>query len=357
MTDPWYLTSANTPDQTSFEKAQARQEQLTKPLGSLGELEQIAMQFSAWQGTDTPHLHKILIRVFAGDHGICNESSSNENVSAFPQSVTSQMVHNFLAGGAAISVLSRHINADFAVVNMGTAEPINITNDKLVTHQLMNATHDFTEQAAMSTLTLQKALQAGADEIKAQQTDLFIAGEMGIGNTTSAAAIISLLLKVGPEATVGAGTGVDKDGMAIKRNVIYRAFNKHGDALDTPLSILQHVGGLEIAALVGAYIAAAQQSTPILVDGFITTAAALLAVEINPSVRDWMMFAHQSAEKGHVLALKKLDAKPLLNIGMRLGEASGAAVTVPLIQSALALHKQMATFDEANVSNNSVESE
>ena len=267
------------------------------------------------------------------------------------------MVHNFLAGGAAISVLSRHINADFAVVNMGTAEPINITNDKLVTHQLMNATHDFTEQAAMSTLTLQKALQAGADEIKAQQTDLFIAGEMGIGNTTSAAAIISLLLKVGPEATVGAGTGVDKDGMAIKRNVIYRAFNKHGDALETPLSILQHVGGLEIAALVGAYIAAAQQSTPILVDGFITTAAALLAVEINPSVRDWMMFAHQSAEKGHVLALKKLDAKPLLNIGMRLGEASGAAVAVPLIQSALALHKQMATFDEANVSNNSVESE
>lgn len=356
MTDLWYLQTTTELNEDALKCAQARQQQLTKPAGSLGELENIALQFAAWQGKEIPSITGVLIRVFAGDHGVCGprfaeDGSAIGSVSAFPQSVTSQMVHNFLAGGAAISVLSKQLGADFAVVNMGTVEPLDITHPQLITHQLMNGTNDFTEHAAMSEQTLHKALQAGRNEVLAQRTTLFIAGEMGIGNTTSASAIVSLLLKTGPEATVGSGTGVDKDGIAVKRRVIYQAFNKHSGALETPLSILQHVGGLEIAALVGAYITAAQQGIPILVDGFITTAAALLAVDINPSVRKWMMFSHQSAEKGHELALKKLDAKPLLNLGLRLGEASGAAVAVPLIQSALALHAQMATFAEASVSN------
>ena len=356
MNDSWYLNAVATLDDDALERAQHRQQQLTKPVGSLGGLETIALQFAAWQGSELPSINKLLIRVFAGDHGICSPSvgddeTAQENVSAFPQSVTSQMVHNFIDGGAAISVLSKELNADFAVVNMGTVEPINLTHPQLRTHQLMNGTHNFTQQAAMSEQIMHQALAAGRDEVLTQKTDLFIAGEMGIGNTTSASAIISLLLKTGPEAIVGAGTGVNKDGIAYKRKVIYQAFNRHGDVLDTPLSILQHVGGLEIAALVGAYIAAAQQGIPILVDGFITTAAALLAVEINPEVRSWMMFAHQSAEKGHLLALKKLDAKPLLNLDMCLGEASGAAVAVPLIKNALILHSQMATFSQASVSN------
>jgi len=356
MTTSWYLQTASEPSLSALQSAEARQAQLTKPLGSLGELEAIATQFAAWQNTEKPSLNKVLIRVFAADHGICkprlpDDETPLANVSAFPQSVTSQMIFNFLKGGAAISVLSQQLQADFSVVNMGTAEPISLTHSQLVTHQLMNGTHDFTQQAAMSEDTLEQALLAGRDEVRKQEAELFIAGEMGIGNTTSASAIVSLLLKTGPEATVGTGTGVDKDGVAAKRKVIYQAFNRHGDALETPLSILQHVGGLEIAALVGAYIGAAQQGTPILVDGFITTAAALLAVEINPSVRQWMMFAHQSAEKGHALALKKLDAKPLLHLNMRLGEASGAALAVPIIKSALALHSKMATFDEADVNN------
>lgn len=358
MTNDWYLQPAATLDKTALTAAQEHQAKLTKPSGSLGELETIALQFSAWQGTKTPRCEKVLIRVFAGDHGICKDRVDDDgvplaNVSAFPQSVTAQMVLNFINGGAAINVLARQLEADFTVVNMGTVEPITSTSPHYVSHQLMNGTHDFTQQAAMSAETCVNAMDAGRGQVIDKHADVFIGGEMGIGNTTCAAIIYSLLLKVGPEVTVGPGTGVDKDGLAIKRKMIYQAFNRHGDALKTPLSILQHVGGLEIAALVGAYIAAAQQGMPILVDGFITTAAAMLAVQINPSVRDWMMFAHQSAEPAHIKALDKLNARALINLNMRLGEGSGAAVVVPLIQSALALHSQMATFDQANVSGNS----
>ena len=173
---------------------------------------------------------------------------------------------------------------------------------------------------------------------------------MGIGNTTSASAIYSLLLKLPAETTVGPGTGVDKDGIATKRKCLYRAFNLHAEKLDTPLGILQIVGGLEIAGVVGAYIACAQKGVPILVDGFITTAAALLAVAINPSCRDWMLFAHKSAEPAHQLALESLNATPILDLGMRLGEGSGSGVAVSIIKSALALHSNMSTFADAGVS-------
>ena len=351
MSKPWYLTKAPEPDQQAFEKAEQHQSQLTKPPGSLGELESIALQFAAWQKTPLPKCEKIILRVFAGDHGICRaENNQGSGVSAFPQAVTAQMIHNFINGGAAINVLSKQISADFAVVNMGTVQSIDMSSPYFINHQLMNGTNDFTKEPAMSADTLELALAAGRDELMNKNADLFVAGEMGIGNTTSASAIYSLLLKVGPEATVGNGTGVDKDGLIAKRKTIYKALNCHGEQLDSPLAILQFVGGLEIAALVGAYIASAQQGVPIMVDGFIATAAALLAVEINPSVRPWMMFAHQSAEKAHKLALEKLNAKPILNLGLRLGEGSGAALAVPLIQSALALHSQMATFAQANVS-------
>ncbi len=351
----WYLSPAKAIDAQAVTDAHERQAQLTKPQGSLGELEDLAIKFAGWQGKVIPQCEKVLVRVFAGDHGICKERVDQQgkplaNVSAFPQSVTAQMVHNFINGGAAINVLAKQLGADFAVVNMGTVEPIGLTNPHLVTHQLMNGTNDFTQESAMSEGILQRALQAGHDEVTGKEVDLFIGGEMGIGNTTSASAIYSLLMKVGPEATVGEGTGVDKDGVAIKRKIIYQAINRHGESLDTPLSILQHLGGLEIAALVGATIASAQNGTPVLVDGFISTAAALLAVKLNPSVRDWLLFSHKSAEKAHTKALTELKARPLLDLNLRLGEGSGSAISVSIIQSALTLHAQMATFTEASVS-------
>ena len=201
----------------------------------------------------------------------------------------------------------------------------------------------------MSRETLLKALELGRDEVNTK-CHLFIGGDMGIGNTTSASAIYSVLLKKPPEQTVGPGTGVDKQGMEIKRKAIYQSLNLHGEYMTDSMTTLQRVGGLEIAGLVGAYIGCAQNGVPILVDGFISTSAALLACDINPSVRQWMIFAHTSAEPAHTLALKSLNAKPLLDLGMRLGEGSGAAVAAPLIISALLLHNQMATFDSARVS-------
>lgn len=257
------------------------------------------------------------------------------------------MIQNFIHGGAAISVLARRASADFAVVNAGTVEALDDA-PQLQNAQLANGTADFTEQAAMSADLLSAALELGRQQITA--ADLFIGGEMGIGNTTAASAIYCALLELSPELAVGPGTGVDEEGLDRKCQVIYRALDFHANKLSNAVDVLQRLGGLEIAGLVGAYIACAQIGVPVLVDGFISTAAALLADEINPGVRDWLLFAHQSAEPAHQHALEHLQAQALLNLGMRLGEGSGAGVAVPLIQTALALHSEMATFADAGVS-------
>ncbi len=343
MSNEWYLNPARAIDQHDLDSARAQQHQLTKPPGSLGQLEEIAISFCAWQQSSTPVCDTIQIAVFAADHGVCAQG-----VSAFPQAVTAQMVHNFTSGGAAISVLAKQLDAQFEVINLGLVSKIDDAK-RLVNVPLMAGTNDFTRDAAMSPETLLRALDIGRDVVK-PNTHLFIGGEMGIGNTSAASAIYSVLLKQPPESTVGPGTGVDKDGLALKRKVLYQALNLHGAYLTEPISILQRVGGLEIAGLVGAYIACSQMGVPILVDGFISTAAALLACEINPTVRPWMIFSHTSAEPAHGLALKSLNAKPLLDLGMRLGEGSGAAVAAPIILSALVLHNQMATFESAGVS-------
>lgn len=344
MTQAWYLSSACTIHKSAMEQASAHQSILTKPAGSLGLLEDLAIQFAGWQGQKYPQCSAIRVRVFAGDHGVCDQG-----VSAFPQQVTAQMVQNFIHGGAAISILSKRVNADFAVVNMGTVAPLDDAQG-LVNLQLMKGTADFTKQSAMSAKVMHQALDTGKDQIAVGPEHLFVGGEMGIGNTTAASAIYSSVLSLAPQDTVGPGTGVDANGLQTKCRVIQQALDLHGDFLDSPLAILQRLGGLEIAALVGAYIGAAQNGTPSLIDGFICTAAALLAVEINPSVRQWMIFAHRSAEPAHTQALEHLNAKPILDLGLRLGEGSGAAVAVPLLQSALALHNEMATFSDAGVS-------
>lgn len=344
----WYSQACPDISESARQAATTRQANLTKPAGSLGELEHIAEQFSAWQDTEKPELANIMIRVFAGDHGVCAQ-----NVSAFPQEVTTQMVMNFLQGGAAISVLSDAAKADFAAVSMGLANPLPITSHpNLIQHDIAGGTADFSQTAAMTAEQMQAALAAGKDVIQAQlkssdKIQLFIGGEMGIGNTTSASAIYSALMDITPLQASGPGTGVDEKGVALKASIIEKALTLHQPK--STEETLQTLGGFEIAALVGAYIHAAQQGIPSLIDGFICTAAALVATRLNPSCRDWFLFAHQSAEPAHELALKELKANPILNIGMRLGEGSGSAVALPLLQTALLLHNKMATFEEAAV--------
>jgi len=345
MTTDWFYSVCPSIDQTTLERASERQLNLTKPPGSLGLLEDIAVSFCGWQNTLEPQLNEVQISVFAGDHGVCEKG-----VSAFPQAVTAQMVNNFIAGGAAISVLARELKANFQVINMGIISPIEDAPN-LVNKPVRNGTQDFTQTSAMSAQELSDALILGKQQTS-QSANLFIGGDMGIGNTTSASAIYSLLLNLPPEVTVGPGTGVDSDGINLKQKVLYQALNQHAEHIESELDVLQRVGGLEIAGLVGAYIASAQNGTPMLIDGFISSAAALLAARINPSSREWMLFAHRSAEPAHQHALDSLDATPLLDIGMRLGEGSGAGVATSLIRSALTLHNNMATFNTSGVSEN-----
>ena len=340
----WINSPADTPCEKSRQQALMRQQQLTKPPGSLGRLEQLAIDFAGFQKTDKPRLDNIIIRVFAADHGVAAEA-----ISAFPQAVTAQMIHNFSSGGAAITVLARQHKANFSVVNLGTVEPLPEL-PKLHNVQLAPGTANFCERPAMSYEQMIAALVVGRDSCGSEMINLFIGGEMGIGNTTSAAAIFCTLLDVKVTDIIGRGTGIDDAGLQRKEQVIHKALRLHNSSIGSPEDVLRCLGGFEIAALVGAYIGNAQQGVPSLVDGYITTAAALLACRINPSVAPWLIFSHCSAESAHGLILNAMKVKPLINLDMRLGEASGAGVAVSLIHSALLLHSHMATFTEAGVS-------
>lgn len=334
------------PNQHYQQLAVKRQQQLTKPAGSLGELEQLAIQLAAMQATETPCVDKVWISIFAADHGI-----AAAGVSAFPQAVTTEMLKNFVHGGAAISVLAKQHQATLEIIDVGVAG--SLKGLKIIHQKVASGTENFLHQAAMTETQLQHALQAGKDAITRAQTNnsqLFIAGEMGIANTTSATAIACYLLGINAQQLTGAGTGLDSSGIQHKAKIIQQALDKHKDQCHTPLSVLQHLGGFEIAALMAAYINAAHQQLPILVDGFICSVAALVATRLNPDIKPWLIFAHHSQEQGHHYILESLAAKPLLNLNMRLGEASGAAMAIPLLRSACALHTQMATFAQAQVS-------
>ena len=342
----WTLDACVAPDAECEAQALARQGQLTKPPGSLGALEAIAVRLAALQRNALPKVDRVWISVFAADHGV-----AEEGVSAFPQAVTGEMVRNFAGGGAAISVLARALDARLDVVNLGTVnDPGDIAGVRRAI--LAPSSANFCAQAAMSATQLQAALDAGADSVRLARADgaqLYIGGEMGIANTTAATALACALLARAPSELAGAGTGLDAAGIAHKVTVIERALALHADAGDAR-ERLRRLGGFEIAALTGACIAAAQAGLPVLVDGYIATVAALAAVRINPGVREWLLFAHRSHERGHGVLLQTLDAQPLLELGMRLGEASGAAVAVPLLRLACALHGGMATFAQAGVS-------
>ncbi|WP_267224856.1 nicotinate-nucleotide--dimethylbenzimidazole phosphoribosyltransferase [Dyella silvae] len=346
MSHDWLAEPCFTIDEESRQSALEHQAQLTKPPGSLGTLEAMAVRLAGLQHTVMPSAQRVWISIFAGDHGV-----AAEGVSAFPQAVTGEMVRNFAHGGAAISVLARSLGALLEVVNLGTVnDPGELPNVRRAI--IAPQTHNFCERPAMSAVQLELALRAGADSAAAAHVagaHVFIGGEMGIANTTAAAALACALLRESPEALAGAGTGLDTAGIQRKAAVIERGLALY-PADNDALAWLGRVGGFEIAALTGAYIAAAQRGIPVLIDGFITTAAALAAVRINPGCRDWMFFAHRSRERGHAQLLAALQADPLIDLGLRLGEGSGAATAVPLMRFACELHSRMATFAQAGVS-------
>ncbi|WP_445365970.1 nicotinate-nucleotide--dimethylbenzimidazole phosphoribosyltransferase [Microbulbifer sp. ANSA001] len=337
----WLYNPAPAPDQSARNAAIARQKQLIKPEGALGRLETIAVDFAGFQGKGQPQLERLSVRVFGADHGIAAQGTSQ-----FPQAVTSVMLNIFCEGGAAINVLSREQNADFAAINLGCVVPTE--HPELIDEVIAPSTADFSQgKPAMTYGQLISAFNVGRRH--STDSDCFIGGDMGIGNTTSAAAIFAALfdLKV-PEIT-GRGTGIGDDILARKIALIESALEQHSAALDSPVSILQILGGFEIAALAGAFIACAQRGTPVLVDGFMATAAAAVAGAINPSVNPWFLFAHLSDELGHKLALECMGVSPMLNFNMRLGEGTGAVLAISIIRQALNLHNKMFTFSEAGV--------
>jgi nicotinate-nucleotide--dimethylbenzimidazole phosphoribosyltransferase len=344
---PWWAQPAADTDLAARAAAESRQGVLTKPPGALGRLESLAIRLAGLQGREKPEIGQVEIVVYAADHGVVAEG-----ISAFPQVVTYEMVKNFANGGAAINVLARALDAALAVVNLGTVvEPDELPG---VSNRIIAAgTANLAETAAMTGPQLEAALGIGREMVEQgleRGMQLFIGGEMGIGNTTSASAIGCALLGVDAAQMAGPGTGLDTTGVSHKAQVIERALTLHADDLTGPDEVLRILGGFEIAALAGSYIRCAQAGIPVLVDGFISTSAALCATRMCAGSAAWLLFSHTSAEPGHAAMLRALDAEPLLDLGMRLGEGSGAAVAVPLLRQACALHGEMATFAEAGVS-------
>lgn len=344
----WISEPCPEPSSGHEARAHARQSVLTKPPGSLGRLETLAIKLATLQATDHPSATNAAIVLFAGDHGV-----TAQGISAYPSAVTVEMLRNFAAGGAAIAVLARALGVPLTVIDAGTLAPEPMAG--IVVDKPRRGTRDFTIEPAMTRAELGAALAAGRRAVEAAGTrDVLLFGEMGIGNTTSAAAIACALLSRSPSELAGAGTGLDPDGVARKVAVIEKAIASHGLGTSSDaLEVCAAVGGLEIAALTGATVAAAQRRTPVLVDGFIVTVAALAAMRINPSVTPWLLYAHRSAERGHTAVLDALDAHPILDLGLRLGEGSGAAAALAILRLACELHNRMATFEEAAVSGRS----
>ncbi|GHD08645.1 nicotinate-nucleotide--dimethylbenzimidazole phosphoribosyltransferase [Tianweitania populi] len=316
------------PDDTSAEQARDRQGILTKPPGSLGKLEELAVWLASWQGREKPKLDRVEVFVFAGSHGV-----TNRGVSAFPAEVTAQMVANFEHGGAAINQLARQAGANLTVIPLDIDQP----------------TVDFTIAPAMDEQAFLDAVNIGYEAVK-DRPDLVVLGEMGIGNTTVAAALSCALLGGEGADWVGRGTGVDDEGLQRKASAVDDAKTCHGNALSDPLEALRRVGGRELAAMFGAILAARHAQVPVLLDGFVSTAAALPLAKLDPNGLAHTWAAHVSAEAGHRRLLDALQMKPLLDLGMRLGEASGACLAVNILRGAIACHNGMATFAEAGVS-------
>jgi nicotinate-nucleotide--dimethylbenzimidazole phosphoribosyltransferase len=334
-------------DIEAMEVARARQNDLTKPRGSLGRLEEISIQLAGITAEPVPEIeHKVVI-VMAGDHGVVADG-----VSAYPSEVTPQMVLNFLMGGAAINVLSRHTGARVVIVDMGVAVEMESHPD-LIVKKVALATENTSQGPATTHEQAMQAVESGADVVKDEINkglDILAIGDMGIGNTTPSAAIAASLLGSSIEEIVGRGTGVDDAGLQRKINAVKRALETNQPDAKDGLDVLAKVGGFEIAGLVGAILTAASHRKPVVIDGFISTAAAMIAVNLAPQARDYLFSAHRSQELGHQLMLEWLGFEPLLDLQMRLGEGTGAVLATSIIEAASKILSEMVTFSEAGVS-------
>lgn len=335
------------PDPDAERAARSRQQTLTKPPGSLGRLEELSVWVAACQGACPPRqFARARVVVFAGDHGV-----TASGVSAFPSEVTAQMVANFDAGGAAINVLAELAGAGVRVADIAVdAEPANAV---IGAHKVRRGSGNIAVADALSSDEALAAVQAGrtiADEEVDGGADLLIAGDMGIGNTTPATTLIAALTGSEPVAVVGRGTGIDDEGWARKTSAIRDALYRARGVIADPLGLLRMCGGADLAAMAGFLAQAAVRRTPVLLDGVVVAAAALVADELAPGARAWWQAGHRSTEPAHALALQRLDLEPILDLGMRLGEGSGAAVALPVLRAAVATLAAMATFEEAGIS-------
>lgn len=349
------IKQIKTLDQTAMKATQERQNQLTKPAGSLGRLEELSIQLAGIQRKPLPSIKDKAVIVMAGDHGV-----TAEGVSAYPQEVTPQMVLNFLNGGAAINVLARHAGARVVVVDMGVVHEIEYaekggeTPPLLIQRRVGAGTANLAKGPAMSRAQAEESIQSGIDVALAEISkgaDILGTGDMGIGNTTPSAAIAACILARNIEDIVGRGTGVDDDGLARKVNAVKRGLKVNKPNAGDGIDVLAKVGGFEIGGLAGVMLGAASQHVPVMVDGFISTAAALIAVTIAPECRQYLISAHRSKEKGHALMLTWLGLKPLLDLDLRLGEGTGAALGISMAEASCKILNEMATFGEAGVSN------
>jgi nicotinate-nucleotide--dimethylbenzimidazole phosphoribosyltransferase len=329
--------------------ADARLDSLTKPPGSLGRLEELVRRYAAIRHDESVKPARGAIAVFVADHGV-----ADEGVSAFPQAVTVEMLRNIAAGGAAISVLTRRFGYALKVVDVGVKVDTSSKPLAGVTYRRVGAgTRNFLDGPAMTPDETARALEIGIDiarELTDSGATLIGIGEMGIANSTPAAAILCALTAIAPESMVGRGTGLDDAGVRRKTEVVMRALEIHGAALTSGESILAALGGFEIAAMAGVCIGGAASKVPVVVDGFIATAAAAAAEKIHPGLFDHLFFSHRSAEGGHALALEHFKLRPILDLDLRLGEGTGAALAMNLIESALDLLNNMATFESADIS-------
>ena len=337
-----------TPVDRSLEtKIRAHLDNLTKPLGSLGFLEDLAASYCLITGAISPQLGKKRIVTFAGDHGV-----AAEGVSAYPSAVTPQMVRNMISGGAAINVLAKHVGADLQVVDIGVADPLEDATG-LLRRKVKLGTDNISKGPAMSDEDAVQALQVGVDLAIAAADDgvtLLGTGEMGIGNTTPSSALYAALIPCPVAEVTGRGTGIDDDRLQHKIKVIERSLEVNVHLFGNPLSTLAAVGGLEIAGVCGLILGAASRRIPVVVDGFISSAAALVAIRFMESVRDYLLFSHCSAEAGHRTFFERLSIRPILDLDLRLGEGTGAALAMQVIEGAVKIYNEMATFDSAGVS-------
>ena len=342
------LVSSVAPVDRSLENTVlSRLDNLTKPKGSLGRLEEFALRYCLITGTSYPGDLEKAVLVFAGDHGI-----TEEGVSAFPKDVTYQMVKNFLNGGAGINVLARHVGADVKVIDIGVDHDLTGV-DGLLHKKVARGTKNMARGPAMTREEAVRAILSGAEvaeEVINQGKNVLATGEMGIGNTTPASAITAAICDISPREVTGRGTGIDQAAFEKKVHLIERALEVNRPRRDDPLDCLSKVGGLEIAGICGMILKACQKKVPVVVDGFISGAGAVVARALSPLVSDYIFCGHSSVEKGHKVQMEYLGHKPILDLNMRLGEGTGAVLAMGLIEAGVKIYKEMATFDQAAVS-------